>query len=141
MVTVSHKLFLDSSVIYAFINRADPRHSKTVKTMEVMAKLDYQLFTSSLNISETYTTLTREVGLAVALEFLDVILQSNIEILFPQKTEYVTALRVLKVNRSRQINLKEALNATLMQRRGVGQILTFTYWHNLFGTSVSNLIS
>lgn len=141
MAVVSHKLFLNSCTFYAFIDRADINHSKTVKTVENLGKMNYHLFTSSLNVSETYTALAREVGSSIALEFLETILQSDIEILYPQKADYSTALKVLNANRNRQLNLKEVLNATLMQKRGISQILTFTYWHNLFGTSTSNLAS
>jgi len=46
---------------------------------------------------------------------------------------------MLKMNRDRQITLRESLNATLMQKRGIMQVITFTYWHNLFGNYVTNI--
>lgn len=138
MATQGRKIFIDSSVLIGFIDRADANHTKAVKTMENIARLGYPLYTSSNNVSEVYAALARETGISVALDFLQAILQSDIEILLPQKADLITAHRMLRSNRERQLTLREVLNATLMQRRGVNQILTFNYWHNLFGSSVSN---
>ena len=140
MAPLSRKVFIDSSVLISFIDRSDSNHPKAIKTFENLAKLKYQLYTSSLNVSEVYAALSRETGISVALDFLQASLQSNIETLFPQKADLITAHRMLRSNRERQVTLKEVLNATLMQRRGISQILTFTYWHSLFGTYVSNIV-
>ncbi len=139
MVLQSKKIFIDSSVFIGFIDRADENHPKAVKTMENLARVGYQLFTSSININEVYAVLVRETSSSVALEFLQAILQSDIEILFPQKADFITANRMLRSNREKQLTLKEALNATLMQKRGIAKIITFAYWHNLLGTMASNV--
>lgn len=139
MAQQSRKIFVDSSVLISFIDRADPNHPKAIKAMENLARLGYHLYTSSQNISEVYAALAQETGVSVALDFLQAILQSDIEIIFPQKADFISAHRMIRSNRERQLTLREVLNATLMQRRGVNQIVTFTYWHNLFGTYVSNL--
>lgn len=141
MALQTKKIFIDSSVFVAFVNRSNQNHSKAVKSMEHLARERYFLYTSIQNIQDTYAILAKEVGVSMALEFLQATLESNMEIIFPQKTDLITAHKVLRVNRGRQVILKETLNATLMQKRGVPQILTFTYWHNLFGTYVSNLAS
>lgn len=138
-MVAQRKIFIDSSVLIAFVDRTNINHSKAVKTIENLARLGYQVYTSSQNVNEIYATLARETGISLALEFLQAILQSDIEILFPQKVDYITANRMLASNRDRQLTLREVLNATLMQRKGIIQILTFTYWHNLFGSFISNL--
>lgn len=136
MATTSRKIFIDSSIFIAFIDRGNPNHLKASKSIEDLASIGYRLYTSSSVVTDSYVLLSREVGVSIALEFLQTMLQSGIEILFSQKIDIITAHRILRVNRDRQIPLNEALNATLMQKRGVVQILTFTYWHNLFGTYV-----
>lgn len=141
MAIQSKKIFIDSSVLIAFIDRADTNHPRSVKALENLAGLGCQLYTSSQNINDVYAALAREIGMSVALDFLQAILQSNIEILFPQKADFITAHRMLQSNKERQLTLREVLNATLMQRRGIVQILTFTYWYNLFGSYVSNISS
>lgn len=134
----SRKIFIDSSVLLSFIDKGDNNHKKAAQAIENLAKLGYQLYTSYQNVADTYAVLAREISLPIALDFLQASLRSDMEIIFPQKTDLNTAHRVIKNNRERQISLKEALNATLMQKRGVSQILTFTYWHNLYGTQARN---
>lgn len=135
----SKKIFIDSSVLLAFVDRSEVNHPKAVKTMEDLARVGCQIYTSQQNISEVYSALAREAGIAVAQDFLQACLQSDMEILFPQKADLLAAHRVLRANRDRQLTLREALNAALMQRRGITQVISFTYWQNLFGTFVANL--
>lgn len=140
MAIQSKKIFIDSSVFVSFIDRADSNHQKAVQSLESLARLGYQLYTSYQNIAETYAALSREIGQSVALDFLQASLQSDMEILFPQKADIITTHRMLRSNRDRQITLRETMNATLMQKKGIMQILSFSYWHNLFGTFVSTIV-
>lgn len=139
MIIQSRKIFIDSSVFVAFIDRGDSNHPRATKALEELAKKEHQLYASSQNIIDAYAVLSRELGVSMAQEFLSLTLQSNMEILFPQKADFITAFRVVRGNTDRQISLREALNVTLMQKRGIPQVITFTYWHNLLGTNVANL--
>ena len=139
MAIQSRKIFVDSSVLLAFIDRVDSNHTKAAQAMDSLARMGYQVYTSYQNIFDTYTTLAREIGISVALDFLQAALQSEMEILFPQKADLMTAYRMIRTNRDRQLTLREVLNAALMQKKGIVQVLTFTYWHNLFDSYVSNL--
>lgn len=139
-MATSRKIFIDSSIFIAFIDRGSPKHLKATKAIEDLASIGYRLYTSSDVITDAYDQLTHDVGTTVASEFLQTMLQSGIEILFPQKTDLVTANRILSVNRNREIALSEAVNATLMQKKGIVEILTFGFWNNLFATTSSNLV-
>ncbi len=138
-MATTKKVFVDSSIFISFIDRAEANHPRAVKLIENFAKLGLNLYTSANNLHEVYSALSRETGISVATDFLQAILQSDIEIIFPQKADYITAYRMLKSNREKQLSLREVLNATLMQKRGINQISTFTFWHNLFGTSPANI--
>lgn len=140
MALQSRKVFVDSSILLPFVDRGDVNHQRSVKSIENLARLHYQLYISYPNIAEIYATLAGEVGISVALDFLQASLQSDMEIIFPTKADLIAAHRMIRSNKDRQLTLREAINATLMQRKGIIQILTFTYWHNLFGTYVTNLI-
>lgn len=140
MATTSRKIFIDFSIFIAFIDRGAPNHLKAAKAVGDLASIGYRLYTSSQVVTDSYTQLYRDVGSTVALEFLQIMLQTGIEIIFPQKADLITVHRILRVNRDKQISISEALNATLMQKKGIVQILTFSYWHNLFGTNASGLI-
>lgn len=140
MATTSRKIFIDSSILIAFIDKDAPGHLKAAKAIEDLASIGYRLYTSSQVVIDSYALLWREVDTTIALEFLQIMLQTGIEILFPQKADLITTHRILRVNRNDIISINEAVNATLMQKKGIGQILTFSSWNNLFGTSVSNLV-
>lgn len=141
MATTGRKIFIDSTILIAFIDRGSPSHLEASKAMADLASIGYRLYTSSQVITDSYDLLFRNVGTTVALEFLQIMLQTSIEIVFPQKADLITAHRILRVNKETQITLSEALNATLMQKKGISQILTFSYWNNLFGTTASKLIN
>lgn len=134
MANKSHKIFIDSSVYNAFIDRGSKDHPAAVKIMENMAKLGFQTYTGSQTVYEAFSALRVDIGISVALEFLEAILESSTEILFPQKADLIKSYRLLKNNREKDITLREALCTVLMERKGVSRIITFGYWHNLLGT-------
>ena len=140
MTIQSRKIFVDASAFISFIDRSESNHSTIVKALENLAKNKCQLYTSLQVIQEVYATISREIGVSVALDFLQASLLSDIETIFPQKVDLITAHRMIRGNRERQLTLREVLTATLMQRRNISQILTFNYWHNLFGSYVSSLV-
>src|SRR5689334_1678491 len=109
MANQVRKIFIDSSVLIAFVDRADANHLKAVKIMSDLVSLGYQPYTSLQIITESYVVLAREIGISIGSEFLQTMLQSSIEILFPQKTDLITAHRMLRVNSDRQISLRETL--------------------------------
>lgn len=132
----SKKIYVDSSVLYAFIDRADRNHRQAVRFMEHFSNQGAFLYTNYYTLQEVYGVANKQIGIAVAIDFLESILSSNVEILFPQKTDLIASFKLLKSNRNQQILFKETITATLMQRKGINQICTFTYWHGLLGTKI-----
>lgn len=140
MPSATKKIFIHSSVLAAFVDRGSRDNLRASKAIDDAAGIGCRLYTSPQIISEAYDLLTPEIGITISLEFLQTILQSGIEILFPQKADLITAYRILKTNRNEKLSFNEALNATLMQKKGIDQVLTFGSWNKLFGTSKSNLV-
>jgi predicted nucleic acid-binding protein len=130
----SKKVFVDASVLYAFIDRADQNHPQATKAIDYLSVQGSILFTSIQAVVETYTGINSQLGASIAVDFLQAIVESSMEVLYPQKADLLAANRILKTQRSQNLTLKEALTAAMMQRRGITQILTFTYWHNLLGS-------
>ncbi len=130
----SKKVFIDSSALYSFIDRADPNHISVVKTVDHLSLNYMNLFTSIQIVEDTYSALNHQLGTTVAMDFLQVMTESSIEILYPQKADLIAAFRLMKTNPNRSVTLKEVINAILMEKRGINLVLTFTYWHNLLGS-------
>ncbi len=141
MPKISQKVFIDSSFFSAFIDRANLNHSKSVAIMEYLATNNYQVYTSSLTILQTFGRIERDLGSLISVEFLQAILESSIEVFYPTKTELLSAYRFLRTNSQRKASLTDILNADLMQKHNILSILTFDFWHNLIGTRVSGLIN
>ena len=80
------------------------------------------------------------MGQTVSLDFFQAMLESNIEVIYPSKAEMVAAFRVIKNNPQRQTVLTEIVSAIMMEKNGIGAILTYDFWHNLLGTSISALL-
>jgi predicted nucleic acid-binding protein len=137
-MAVSRKIFIDASVLYSFVDRSDPNHTQAVKAMEQFSVAGVHLYTSIQAIQDAYTAVSRQLGTTLGYDFLQATSESNIEILYPQKSDFLSAVRLIKLNMNKQISFKEALTATVMQKKGIVQIVTFTYWQNLLG-SVSYL--
>ncbi len=77
MALQSKKIFLDSSVLISFIDRADAGHTKATKAMKNLASQGFHIYTSAQNVGEVYATLARETGISVALDFLQAALQAD----------------------------------------------------------------
>src|SRR5437868_5471893 len=128
------KVFLDSSALYAFIDRADPNHLYSSKLFEHFSLQRVSIYTSIQVVQDVFTAINNQLGNTISFEFLQAMSESDIEILYLQKADFLAAFRLIKLNRNKQISLKEALTATIMQKKGITQILTFTYWPNLLGS-------
>lgn len=135
----SQQIFIDSSPFLAFIDRADPNHGRSIKAFEFLGQHGYRLYTSNLVVFQTFSYLEKELGFALSMDFLKTILESNIQILCPTEADLATAHRFLKLNPQRQVSLIEIANAHLMDKHNVSAVLTYDYWHNLMGTTISRL--
>lgn len=130
----ARKIFVDGSVLYAFTDRADTNHVQAVKTLEQLSLQGIQLFTSIQDIQDVYTAINRQLGTTIGFDFLQAMIESNIEVIYPQRSDLVSSYKLIRLNTNKQIPFKQAMVATLMAKKNVVKILTFTFWHNLLGT-------
>ncbi len=130
----ARKIFVDGSVLYAFTDRADTNHVQAVKVLEQLSLQGVQLFTSLEDIHDVYSAINRQLGTTIGFDFLQAMIESNIEIIYPQRSDLVNAYKLIRLNTGKQISFKQVMTATLMAKRNVIKILTFTYWYNLLGT-------
>lgn len=141
MITASKKVFVESSLFIAFIDRVNPNHAKSISIFESLAREGYQVYTSSLVVQNTYNRLEKDIGFRVAVEFLQAILESNIQTLHPQTAEYVSAFKFLNLVKQAQFSLNEVINADLMVKNRIPQIVTFDSWHEIMGVQVAPLVN
>lgn len=137
MASESRKVFIETSFFMAFIDRGDLNHTKCVPIFEFLGRHGYQLYTTNLVVMQTFARLDKELGSTISLEFLQAILESSIEVLYPSKSEFISAFRLLKNSPNTPVSVTELINSILMEKNGVAAVLTFDSWNNLLGTQKS----
>ena len=141
MTISSRKIFIESSLMLAFIDRANLKHLKSVQILELLAHHRYQVYTSDIVILQTFNAIERDLGSTVANDFLHAILESDIQILYAGESNFLMAFRYLKANPGYRSSLSNIITTDLMQKHNINSVLTFDYWPNLMGVLVSNLIT
>jgi predicted nucleic acid-binding protein len=131
---MAKKIFVDTSVLYAFVDRADRNHVQAIKTLEMLSVQGVYLYTSFHSISDAAAAVTNQLGTTLGFDFIQAMTETSMEVLYPQKNDFQSAFKLMKFNKDRQITLKQALTAVLMQKRGINEIFTFSFWHNLLGS-------
>lgn len=141
MAQQSTKVFLDTSFFVSFIDRVDLNHNRTVATFNNLGSGNFRLYTSSVTVLNVFNRLEKELGSVIAHDFLQAILESDIQIIYPEQTDIIASFRFIKSSTQRKASLSEILNIHLMERNGIAQVLTYDLWHNLKNTSVSPFLS
>lgn len=134
----SKKLFIDTSSFISFIDRADFNHQRTTEQFEILAKQKFHLFTSIQVVINTYNRIEKAISPTVALDFLQAILESNIQILYPTKLELTAIFRFYKSTHNYNATFSEMLISILMNKNNISKILSYDSWNNLLGTQKFN---
>lgn len=135
----SKKVFIDPSVLFAFIDRAHPKHDQAVAYFRFFAQEEYFLFTDIASITEVYNQIYKDISPSLSRDFLRTISLSNINMIYPEEADNKAALKALVNYGSTELTYTKALIAVLANRRGIPQISTFDYLHSLFGLALFNL--
>lgn len=133
---ISKKVYITPSAFYAFIDRASLKHQEASAFFRFFGQEEYTLFTDSTTIEEVYNLVYKNMSPSLAKDFLRTIFLSNINIIYPEERDIKAALKTLTNYQSTDLTFNEALRAVLANRRGVSQIFTFDYLHQLFGLNV-----
>jgi predicted nucleic acid-binding protein len=139
MAIQSKKIFLDSSVLYAFVNRAHPKHPQAAAYFRYFAQEKFQVFTSYPMVEAAYNEIYEKISPSLAKDFLRGISLSSINVLYPSDSDMKAALKTLINYRNTELTFTDSQTAVLANRNAISQIATFDYLHPLFGLSSFNL--
>lgn len=140
MFATGKKVFIETSFFLAFIDRASPNYLKSQQIFEYIARESYLAYTSEIVLQQTFNRLEKDIGLTVALDFIQAILESNIHVCYISASEFVVAFKFFKAAKKAICPLTEVINTDLMMKNRLTHVLTFDRWNNLMGTAVSELI-
>jgi predicted nucleic acid-binding protein len=133
MALISKKVFVESSVFCAFIDRAHPKHEQAAAYFRYFAEEEYMIFTDYPSLIESYTSIYKDISPSLAKDFLRTLSLSNVNTLYPEEQDSKVALKALVTYQSTDLTFPKAISAVLAQKRGISQICTFDYLHPLFG--------
>lgn len=129
----SKKIVIDTSVMFAFIDRAHPKHEQAAAFFRFFAQESYVLFTDDISLIEVYTQMYKDISPSLARDFMRTIALSNINVMYPDENDAKLALKALVGYQSTELTYPKALLAVLANKRGIIQICTLEYLHPLFG--------
>src|SRR4051812_35433145 len=127
MATQSKKVFIESDVFYAFVNRAHEKHNQAAAYFRYFAQEKYQIFTSYAVLEETYDQIYEKISPSLAKDFLRGLTLSSINVLYPTESDLKAALKALIGYTNTDLTFKDAQSAVLANRNHVSQICTFGY--------------
>ena len=133
MANVSKKVFLTTSVFVPFVNRSHQQHNQSTAFFRYFAQENYSLFVNSFTISETANQLQKEVSSSISKEFIRIIFNTNIDIIYETESDIKATVKFYSTYQSHEINFAQALIATLADRRNIGQIATLEIYQPLLG--------
>jgi predicted nucleic acid-binding protein len=130
------KVFLATDVVVAFIDRSHPKHLHAVAFFRYFAQEGYILFTNVSNIIAIYNNLYKNISPSLGRDFLRALSLSNINIIYPEDSDFKLAVKTLTNYQSTELHLDEALMAAIASKRSIPSICTLGYLHPLFGLTV-----
>lgn len=133
MTNSSKKVFIDSDVFYAFVNRAHEKHTQAAAYFRYFAQEQFQVFTSYSVVEEVYTQIYEKISPSLAKDFLRGLSLSNINILYPTESDLKASLKALINYRNTELTFNDSQTAVMANRNHISQICTFGYLHPLFG--------
>lgn len=139
MAIVSKKVFIESDIFYAFVNRAHSRYPQAGAYFRYFAQERFQIFTSYSVTEETYREIYDKISPSLARDFARGISLSAVNILYPTQSDLKAAIKTLVNYQSTELTLRESQTAVLANRNYISQICTFNYLHPLYGITAFNL--
>ncbi|MBI5044655.1 MAG: PIN domain-containing protein [Candidatus Levybacteria bacterium] len=136
MAILSKKVYLDSSVFVAFIDRAHIKYDQATAYFRYFALEEYQLFSDPYTLIDAYNRLYNDISPSLAKDFMRVMALSNITMVYPEESDVKNALKAIVNFKTTDLTYPKALLSVLANRRGVPQICSFDYMPALFGLSM-----
>lgn len=129
----SKKVYIDSSLFVAFIDRAHIKYEQATAYFRYFGIEEYQLFSDPITLVEAYNRLYNDISPSLAKDFMRVMAISNINMVYSEESDVKAALKAIVNFKTTDLTFPKALLSVLANRRGVSQICTFDYMPQLFG--------
>lgn len=135
MPSISKKVYLAPSSLYAFIDRAHDKHQQASAYFRFFSEEEYQLYMDAVNLNQTYEIIFQKMSPSLAKDFLRITSLSDINILTPEDPEIKATFKTVANYNALDLTFSEALMAVIASKRNITTICTFDYLHPLYGLS------
>ena len=95
MAKVSKKVLIEANVIFAFVDRAHPKHEQASAYFRYFAENEYTLYLDTLNLNEVYEKIYNSISPSLAQDFLRVLFLSNPNFIYPEQVDIKIAHNTL----------------------------------------------
>ena len=130
---VSKKIYIAPDGLVAFIDRAHKKHVQATAFFRYFAQEQCQLYSSVVNIHESYMTIYNTISPSLARDFLRALSLSNINVLNPEPADIKAAIKIIETGNSVDLTFSKALMAVMCNKKSIPQIMTYEYLHALYG--------
>lgn len=129
----SKKVYVESDVLYAYVNRAHPNHIQATGFFRYFAQEEFQVFTGYHVIEEAYNLIYSKISPTLASDFLKGISLSSINVIYPSEADLKFVIKTIVNYQNKDLTLRDTQSAVLANRNNIPQICTFDYLRQLFG--------
>lgn len=126
-------VFVDTGAFVALIDGDDPKHAIAKSCIENIRSQKYPIFVSNVTIIETHKRVLFDLGYKQAFAFLVDIYSGRFNILRLTKEDEYEAKRIIEVFSDQSFTFADAINFSLMKRKGILKAFAFDKHYSIFG--------
>jgi predicted nucleic acid-binding protein len=135
----SKKVFLSSSVMFAFVDRNHPKHQQASAYLRYFAQEKFQVYSSLSAVIHTHNDLRKHMSYSIAKDFIRAMFVGNIEIIYPDEAATKNALKLMLSQAQQDLSFDQILMNVLADKHGISQICSFETSRFYFGITLFNL--
>ena len=124
---------MDTGAFVALIDDTDPQHVIAKSCIGDIKSKKYPIYVSNVTIVETHKRVLFDLGYRPAFAFLTDVYSGRFNILRLIKEDECEAKRIIEVFSDQKFTLADAINFSLMKRKGILKAFAFDKHYSIFG--------
>lgn len=134
-MAVSKTVFVDTSALYALVNKADQDHTSALRCIEDISQNHLPVLISNFIFDEIYTLLLTKMGRTIATEFGERLREEWIIESVSFEDEEI-AWNIITKNADKNYSYTDATSFAIMKRLGLTTAFTYDHHFSQHGMTV-----
>lgn len=135
-MTASKKVLLAPDILFAFVDRAHPKHEHASAYLRFFAQEGYLLSFTLPSLISVYDQMYKDMSMSLAKDLIRTFPLSDMNLIYPDESDFKAAVKVLANTQTNEMTFPKALLLVCADRRKIPQICTLEYLNPLFGISL-----